>query len=91
MGIGENRALGGDEEVAAQCHLQSAGEHRAVDRADDRLVHLGCLANAALLLKLLEVHRAEPLRLLEVDTGAERRVGAGEHHRPHRRVVVGLA
>ena len=33
---------------------------------------------------------AVALRLLEVDTRAERGIGAGEHHRSYRLVVVGL-
>ena len=43
------------------------------------------------VLELLEVGRAEPLSLFEVDAGAKCRVGTGEYHRPHRRVVVSLA
>lgn len=34
---------------------------------------------------------AGTLGLLQVDTGAECRVGAGQHHRPDRRVGVGAA
>jgi hypothetical protein len=68
-----------------------AGEHRPVDGGDDRRAHLARLANTALVLKLLEIDRAEPLGLFEVDAGAKCRVGTGEYHRPHRRVVVSLA
>ena len=39
--------------------------------------------DAALRPELLEVLQPIALRLLEVDTGAERRIGAGQHHRPH--------
>ena len=70
-------------------HLQTAGERRPVDRADDRCAHLGDGGDAALRPELLEVLQAVALRLLEVYASAERRVGAGEHHRAHRLVGVG--
>ena len=41
------------------------------------------------LVEPAEVIHAELLCLLQVDPGAERRVGAGEHHRPDRVVRVG--
>ncbi len=89
--VGEDRALGGDEKVTAQGHFEPTGEYRAVDGADDRRAHLAGLTDATLILKLFEVDRAEPLGLFEVHAGAERRVGAGEDHCPHSRVVVSLA
>ena len=57
--------LRGDQEVAPQRHLQSAGERRAVDRADDRLAHaddpLRCSCD---LSKRVEVVDPQALRLL---------------------------
>jgi len=88
--VGEHRPLRRHEEVAAQRHLQPAGERRAVDRADDRRAHVGDRGDAALRPEILEVLQAVALRLLEVHPGAERRIGPGQHHRPHRVVGVGL-
>ena len=54
--------------------------------ADDRRAHLARSGVMQLCdLELLEVLQPESLRLLEVDAGAERRVGAGQHHGAHGR------
>ena len=90
VGVGEHRPLRGHEEVATERHLQPAGERRAVDRADDRRAHLGDGGDAALRSELLEVLQPVALRLLQVDAGAERRIGPGQHHSPNGVVGVGL-
>lgn|GEM_PF-5365292 len=59
--------------------------------APDGRAHLPGLADAVLRLELLEVGGAQSLGLFEIDPGAERRIRAGENHRPHRRVVVSFA
>ena len=71
-------------------HLQAAGECRAVDRADDGRVHLRDGGDAAVRSELLEVRHPVALGFLEVHGGAERRIRAGEHHRTHRFVGVGV-
>lgn len=88
MGVGEHRPLRGDEEVAAERHLQAAGERRAVDRGDDRGAHVGGRGDTTLRPKLLEVSQPVALGLLEIHAGAERRVGAGQDHDAD--VVVGI-
>ena len=89
MGVGEHGAFGGDEEVASQREFEAAGEGRSVDGADDRCAHLGDRGDATLRLELVEVLEAVARCLLEVDARAEGRIGAGEHHRVHGRIVVG--
>ena len=88
--VGEHRALRGDHEVAAERHLQAAGEHRPVDRADDRGVHLRSGLDAALRAELREVLTPVTLRLLQIHTRAEGGIGSGEHDRAHRFVGIGL-
>ena len=75
--------LGSDEKIAAQRHLKPAGEYRPVDGGNDRRAHLARLANTALVLKLLEIDRAQALGLFEIHAGAKRRVGSGQHDCPH--------
>ena len=90
MGIGEYRALGGDQEVATQRQLESAGERRSVDCADDRRRHLGDGGDAALRLELVEVLQAVASGFLEVDARAEGGIGAGEDDREHGGIGVGV-
>ena len=89
VGVGEDRSLRGDQEVACQRNLQTAGERRPVDRTDDRGAQSGDGRHAVVPGEPPEVLPAELLGLLEVDAGAERRIGSGEHHRVHGLVGIG--
>src|SRR5436309_2752983 len=78
--VAERGALGRDQEVATQRELEAAGHGRAVDRADDRLRHRPEHRERAAMLVVAPTDevRRRAAELAEVETGAERRVGAGK-------------
>ena len=83
--VGEAGPLRGDQEVTVQRDLQATGDRGAVDGTDDRRlvrreepeVRGGPALAVHLVLTRLGRQR------LEVDAGAEGRVGAGQHHARH--------
>ena len=87
VGVAEERPLRRDQEVAPERELQAAGHASAVDRADHRLRHrphrfdrVGPTAlDGGIAASAREV-RTPRAELLEVESGAERGVGSGEHH-----------
>ena len=91
VGVGEPGLVGGDEEVTAQGHFQPTGHGDAVHGADEGL---GVGRERALPGLdhgpdgVVGVALATSGGLLEVDAGAERRVGPGEDD--HVDPVVGL-
>ncbi len=97
VGVAEARPLGCDEEVAVERDLESAGDRGPVDRADHRLVHVGERAarSRAWFLTVVDVGRAQVAgrrpELLQVEAGAEGRIGAGEDHDVDVVATVGLA
>ena len=91
MGVGERGAFGRDEEVAGERELESAGDARAVDRADHRLAHLperGEGRDRRVIGATHEVGRVLP-ELAQIQSGAERGIGAGEDHDVDVGVTVG--
>ena len=88
MGVSERRTFRRHDERRAQRDLESTGHTRAVDRADRRRAHraqgpAGIHGEASLARVEVGLH------VLEVDTGAEGRIGAGDHHHADRGVAVG--
>ncbi|SKU95759.1 Uncharacterised protein [Mycobacteroides abscessus subsp. abscessus] len=81
MGVGESCLLRGDENVAGQCQLQTAGHRSAVDGADDRLAQFGPP-------RVQGLGTIATAQLLEVHARAEDRVGRGQDH--HVDVLVGV-
>ena len=80
VGVGEAGALRRDEEVAGERDLEPAGHRGTVDRADHRLRGLGERADQLVGVAGDDVaHLGVVAQALEVDAGAERGIGAGEH------------
>ena len=80
VGVGEAGPLGRDEEVARERDLEAAGDRGAVDRADHRLGRLGERADQLVARSRTTWRTSESVvSALEVDAGAERGIGAGEH------------
>ncbi|MNZ85040.1 hypothetical protein D3C78_1038160 [compost metagenome] len=87
MGIAEARALGGDDQVAAQYGFQAAGQGQAVDGGDDRLgEHPQGIEEGDDSVEQVFLAWQRGATGLEVGTGAERRAGGGQHH--HADLVV---
>jgi len=81
VGVGETRAIGGDEEVAGECDLESAGHGGSVDRADHRHPRAGKSAPVArMFVRALFATAAD---IAQIEAGAERRIAAREHDGPH--------
>ena len=83
VGVGEPGSLGRHEVVARQRQLEAAGDGDAVDRADHRRVQIRerapVLRSACVRSAPVSCRASPPGRqLLEVESGAERGVGAGE-------------
>jgi len=91
MGVGEDRPLRTDQEVAAERQVKAAGERPAVDRADDRRTHGTGRRDAVMVRDEVEETLAVCGGLLEIDAGAEGRVRAGQDDGPDARVRVGVA
>ena len=88
--VAEAGALRRDEEVTRQRQLESARGARTVDRADDRRVHARECRERRVVVG--EGAGRDPLtELLEVEAGAERGIGTGQHDARHRGVVIGGA
>src|SRR5581483_4904541 len=89
VGVAEDGPLRGDEERALERELQATGDGRAVDRPDDGGVH-GVEDPPHRVLGIDDVGRRQPpgARLLQVDPGAEGRVGPRQDDAVH--VGVGL-
>jgi hypothetical protein len=81
VSVAERGALGGNEEVAGERELETACNGGAVDRADDRLRHRPKHGErtAMLVVAPADEVRARAAELSEIQSGAERRVGAGEN------------
>ena len=78
--------FGGNDQVAAQRHLEAATERPALDGGDQRLAHHG-LGDAA--ESATGKDRGLPVReCLEVHARAERPAGAGEHAHRQRRIGI---
>jgi hypothetical protein len=75
--VGEGGTLGGYDEVAAQGDLETAGDAGAVDGGKDWLAD-GADSVAGVAAGARRVGRG-----LEVDSGAEGRIGARDDHDPH--------
>lgn len=87
--VGEPGALGGDEEVASQRQLQTAGDGRPVDRPDHRLRQRTPGMTDG------NVRRSDPggvvpgrAELTQIQARAERRIGAGQDDHVHAIVAV---
>ena len=87
VGVGETGLVGGDHERGAEGDLQGARHAGAVHRADDGRAQRAHHRRRVVVGARRVVGAA--LDELEVDPGAEHRVGAGEHDDPHRGVGVG--
>ena len=89
VGVGEAGPVRGDEQRALQGDLQAAGDGYPVDRTDDRLVDHRQESVEAVAAPLRTLPRRPRRRgrgrlarnLLQVDAGAERGIGAGQHDR----------
>ena len=88
--VGEHRPLGGDQEVTAEGQFEPAGEGRPVDGRDDRRGHPRGLRDARFGPVAREVGLAFERRLLEVDAGAEGRIGPGQHDGVDPRLCIGV-
>jgi hypothetical protein len=90
LGQREARLLAGDDDVAAEHHLEAAAHRDAVDPRDHRHVERLAQRDAAEAARprrrpVLEARQAA--RVLHVGAGAEGALaGAGEHHHTHLRV-----
>ena len=91
--VSANRgSIGRDEEVAVERKLEAAGDGDAVDRSDDGFADLGNRAAAiggrvghALAAALAAAE------LLQIESRAERGIGAGEDDDAHVVAIVALA
>ena len=77
--VGEAGAFGRDQEVACERDLETARDRGAVDRADDRLGGLGERPDQLVVAGHHVTDLGVVGEALQVDAGAERGVGAGEH------------
>ena len=88
--------LAGDQEVAVEGQLEAPGDGHPVDRADHRLAHRGERAShpvsvgASICTRGTEV-AARAAQLLEIETGTERGIAAGEDHHVDLVARVGFA
>ena len=85
--VGETSSFGCDEEVARQCDLESTSHGGTVDRADHRHTgagECGPVARVGILAFLLAA-----VDVTSIETGAERRVGSGEHDGSYVGIGVG--
>ena len=94
MGIGKACLSGGEQHIAGERQLETAGDRRAVDRADHRTTEAADRAHRVVDLHGV-VHRGSRRRdqaaraqLLQVEPGGEGPAGAGQDQHPH--LGVGL-
>lgn len=77
MSVGKDGTLGGDQEIAVQGQLETAGDRRPVHSADQRLGHRNprrsCWDAPVLGQKL-----GAGTQFFQIETGAKGRIGSGE-------------
>jgi hypothetical protein len=81
VSVAERGALGGNEEVAGERELETACHGGTVDRSEDGLRHRPEHGERAAILVVAPANevRRRAAELAEIQSGAERRVGAGEN------------
>ena len=82
--VGETGPIGRHEEIAVEREFEAAGDRGAVDRTDDRLADAG-ERTVRLRRRFGDASTATVVaaELLQVESRAERRIGAGDDDDPY--------
>ena len=81
MRIGEDCSLRRNEEVAVQREFETARDGRPIDRTDDNGVGRIPRPSRGGRVREPEISAGRP-ELVQVESGAERRIGSGQHDHP---------